>query len=177
LKPALLPRCSLPLHRPIPHPQPCTPRDPLLPQYPVLSNYFLHFPLHHRQTVRVAFRLFQAVTGAKENPEGVRREPTLKAWQTFRLSLRISFRPDALSCFLVDEAAAVYSSLSGTVNSKFGRQQRGQKLCPVSKAQVLARIRSSSFVQRCNFAQCGSSSQRRKLGPADCPALWHADLT
>ena len=39
LKQALLPRCLLPLHRPLPpppHPHPGTLQDPLLPQYPVL---------------------------------------------------------------------------------------------------------------------------------------------
>jgi len=51
LKPALLPRWPLPLHRPLPPPppppcpHPSTARDPLLPQYPVLSNHFRRFPL------------------------------------------------------------------------------------------------------------------------------------
>jgi len=45
LKPALLPRCPLPLHRPPPRPHPCTRPDSLLPQYPALSNHFRRFPL------------------------------------------------------------------------------------------------------------------------------------
>jgi hypothetical protein len=51
LKRALLPRCPIPLHRPLPPPsppshlRPCTPQDRVLPQYPVLSNHFHRFPL------------------------------------------------------------------------------------------------------------------------------------
>jgi hypothetical protein len=77
LKPALLPRCLLPLHCPLhppPRPHPGTPRDPLLPQHPVLSNHFRCIPLRHRKTVRVAFMHFQAFTDAKANPEGVRTQ-------------------------------------------------------------------------------------------------------
>jgi hypothetical protein len=48
------------------------------------------------------------------------------------LSLHMSFRTDTLSCFLADEAAAVYS--------RFGRQHRSQKLWSASEAQVLALI-------------------------------------
>jgi hypothetical protein len=48
------------------------------------------------------------------------------------LSLHMSFRADTLSCFLADEAAAVYS--------RFGCQHRGQKLWSASEAQVLALI-------------------------------------
>jgi len=88
LKPPVLPRCPLPLYHPLlpPHPNPFTTRDPLLPQYPVLSNYFRRVPLWHYKTIQVTFRLFQAFMGAKANPEGVRQVPTLKRWQTFRLS-------------------------------------------------------------------------------------------
>jgi len=77
LKPVLLPRCLLPVHRPLPplpRPHPGTGQDPLLPQYPVLCNHFRHFPLHHRKTVRVTLRLFQALTCGKANPEGVRTQ-------------------------------------------------------------------------------------------------------
>jgi hypothetical protein len=60
-----------------------------------------------------------------------RMEANFKRMSNFlafrRLSLRISFRTDTLSCFLSDQAAAIYSRLSGTVNSRFGRQQRGQQ--------------------------------------------------
>jgi hypothetical protein len=63
LKPALLPRSLLPLHRPRPAPRthPGTPRDPLLSQYPVISINFRCFPLRHRKTIRAAFRLCQAL--------------------------------------------------------------------------------------------------------------------
>jgi hypothetical protein len=53
-------------------------------------------------------------TGAKANPEGVRAQTganfeSTGNFQAFRrLSLHISFRADTLSCFLADEAAAVY---------------------------------------------------------------------
>jgi hypothetical protein len=40
----------------------------------------------HRKIVRVAFRRFQALTGAKANLGVVRREPTLKVRRTSRLS-------------------------------------------------------------------------------------------
>ena len=115
LKPPLLPRCLHPLHRPLPppHPPPGTPGDPLLPQYSVLSNRFSRFRLRHRKTVRVAFRLFQAFTSAKANPEGVRTQTeanfqSMANFQAFRqLSLHISFCADTLSCFLADDAAAL----------------------------------------------------------------------
>ena len=51
LNPALLPRCPIALHRPLPplpfpsRLHPCTPQDTLLPQYQVLSNHFHRFPL------------------------------------------------------------------------------------------------------------------------------------
>jgi len=137
LKPALLPQCLLPLHRPLPpppHPHPGTLQDPLVSQHPVLSNHFRCFHLRHRETVRVTFKLFQAFTGAKANSEGVRTqtgadfESTANFQDFRRLLLHISFRTDTLSCFLADEAAAVYSSLSGTVHSRLGRQCR--KLWP-----------------------------------------------
>jgi len=132
LKPPLLPRCLLPVHRPLPsRPHPGTLQDPYLPQYPALSNHIRRFPRRHRKTVRVAFRLFQAFTIAKANPAGVRTQTgaNFESMANFqacrRLSLHISFRADTLSCALTDEAAAVYSRLSGTVHSRFGRQQRG----------------------------------------------------
>ena len=106
LEPALLPRWPLPLHRPLP-PPPCphpgTLQDPDLSQHPVLSNHFRRCPLRHRKTVRVAFMLFQAFTGTKANPEGVRTQTganfeSMANFQAFRrLSLRISFRTDKLS--------------------------------------------------------------------------------
>jgi len=65
LKQAVLPRCLLPLHRLLPlrppRPHPGTPRDPFIPQYPVLSNDFRRFPLRHGKTIRVVFRHFQAL--------------------------------------------------------------------------------------------------------------------
>jgi len=116
LKPALLPRCLLPLDcrlYPPPRPHPGTPRDPLLPQHPVLSNHFRCFPLRHRETIRVAFMRFQAFTGTKANPEGVRTQmgANFESMANFqavhRLSLDLSFRADTLSCFLSDDAAAL----------------------------------------------------------------------
>jgi len=116
LKPAPRPQCLLPVHHPLPplpRPHPCTSRDPLLPQYPVLSNHLLRCPLRHRNTVQVAFRLFQAFTGAKANPEGVMAQTganfeSMANFQAFhRLSLHISCRPDTLSCFLAVDAAAL----------------------------------------------------------------------
>ena len=92
-----------------------------------------------------SFRLSQSQKPTQK-VSGLRRETTLKVWQTFRLFMHISFRADTLSCFLADEAAAVYSRLSGTVHSRIGRLHRGQKLWSASEAQVLARIRSSSLV-------------------------------
>jgi len=77
LEPVLLPRCLLPVHRPLPPvpcPHPGTGQDPLLPQYPVLCDHIRRFPLRHRRTVQVTFRLFQAFTRRKANPEGVRTQ-------------------------------------------------------------------------------------------------------
>jgi hypothetical protein len=117
LKPALLPRFLLPLHRPLPlppRPHAGTLQDPLLPQYPVMSNHFRRFPLGHRKTVQVTFRLSEAFTMAKANPDGVRTQTganfeSKANFQAFRrLSLHISFRADTLPCLLADEAAAVY---------------------------------------------------------------------
>ena len=122
LKPALHPRCLLPLHRPLlppPRLPPGTPQDPLFPQYPGLSNHFRRFPLRHRKTIRVTFRRFQAFTGAKANPDGVRTQ----TGANFELLLHISFRADTLSCFLADEAAAAYLRLFGTVHSRLGPQR------------------------------------------------------
>jgi len=162
MKPALLSRCPLPLYRLLPppsRPHPCTPRDPLLHECSVLSNHFRRIPLHHRNTLGVAFRLFKASTGAKANPEGFRQEPTLKVWQTFRYSASFlsvfSIRTDTLSWFLADEAAATYS--------RFSCQQSGQQLWSVSKPQVLARIRSSSFGQQCSSRECGSCCQTPRM--------------
>ena len=89
LKPALLSRCRFPPycpHPPPPRPHPCTPPDPLLPQYSVLSNHFRRIPLRDCNTIWVAFILFMAFTGTIANPEGFRQETTLKVWQTFRFS-------------------------------------------------------------------------------------------
>jgi len=127
LKPALLPRC-LP---PPPRPHLGTPRDPLLPQYPVLSNHFRPFPLRHRKTVRVAFRLFQAFTGAKANPEGARTQTganfeSMAYLQAFRqLSLHISFHADTHSCFLADDAPALVN-VKALASVKSSGQQTSQ---------------------------------------------------
>jgi len=117
LKPALLPRCPLPLHRPLslpPCPHPGTLQDPVLSQYPVVSNHFWRFPLRNRKSVQVAVRLFQAFTSAQANPEGVRSQTganfeSMANCQAFCwLSLHISFRLDTLSYFIAHDAAAVY---------------------------------------------------------------------
>jgi len=50
-------------------------------------------------------------------------------------------------------------TLQDAVHSRFGRQQRGQKLWSASEAQVLAHTRNSSFAQRCSPGKRGSSCQ------------------
>ena len=118
LKPVLLPPCLLPLRRPL-LPPPCphhgTLQDPFLPQYPVLSNHFRRFPLRHYKTVRVAFRLLQAFTGEKANPEGVQTQTganceSMVNFQAFRrLLLHISFGADT-ALANVEALASVESS-------------------------------------------------------------------
>jgi hypothetical protein len=57
--------------------------------------------------------LFQAFSGTKANPEGVRTQTgaNFESMANFqavhRLSLHISFHVDTLSCFLSDDAAAL----------------------------------------------------------------------
>jgi len=138
LKPVLLPRCLFRLHRhlhpPPPRPHPGTPRDPLLLQYPVQSNHFHRFPLCHRKTVQVAFRLFQAFTGVKGNPEGARTQTganveSMANFQGFHwLSLHISFRADRLSCFLADDAAAL-ANVKALASVESSGQQTNQPPC------------------------------------------------
>ena len=158
LKPAVHSHCDHPLNRalpPRPRPHPCTARDPLHPEYSVLSNYFHRIPLRHRYAIQVAFGLCNASTAAKSNPERFRQQPTLKQSLMFRFSASfrclLSFYTYTLSWFLADEAAATHS--------RFSCQQSGQQLWSVRELQVLACIRSSSVGQRCSSRRCGSCSQ------------------
>jgi hypothetical protein len=78
-----------------------------------VSIHFRPCSLRYRKTARVTFRLFQAFTGAKANPEGARTQTganfeSMPYLQAFRqLSLHISFHADTLSCFLSDNAVAL----------------------------------------------------------------------